>query len=92
MANRYESFYLADLEEMIRKMALDKMEKPYASISVRDNNDTYTSTGIFRSAAVAFRNDGIKIMAEAVIAELYRQSEENEMQREVQKKAEVPNE
>lgn len=89
MANKYDSFYLADLEEMIQKMALDKMKPPFAMFGFTHGMNSAELTAddlAFRNSMLAAQNNGVKIMAEAVIAELYKRSEELEEEREAQKR------
>lgn len=64
MANAYKSFYLEDLRNTIRKVAMDQLMWPEVDGKQEEN------------ANIAFYNDGIVSMAEALIDALETEGED----------------
>lgn len=64
MANAYKSFYLEDLRNTIRKVAMDQLMWPEVDGKQEEN------------ANIAFYNDGVVSMAEALIDALETEGED----------------
>ena len=71
MPNKYKSFYLADLEALIRVTALDIMAVPM----IHFEEDKPMDVNIRRNANVAIYNDGIRTLADALIEALSNEAE-----------------
>lgn len=85
MANKYDSFYLDDLERMIREKAMQYMSKPFLGVRYDDgkNSGFYDREELaYRNGMIASKNDGVLTLADVLIRELYRLSEERSKEEE----------
>lgn len=89
MANKYDSFYLDDLERMIREKAMQNMSKPIIGVRFYDGEKAGfwdRNELAYRNSMTASKNDGIMTLADVLIRELYRLSEERHMDDDVHEK------
>lgn len=67
--NKYHSFYLSDLENKIREVAMDSVLTP--SLQTDD-------AAMKRNAIIAAYNDGVLTAADTIIAALRNEAEEGD--------------
>lgn len=78
MANEYTSFYLKDPIPTIEHLALDLMGDPIVDGKKTDGTMMTLTEISNHNSLIAMSNDGVRMMAKALIQKLSEEDEDNE--------------